>query len=293
MRRTRPKRVAYRRSSERKSISNRANDRFEATLTAILTDIAKVLIPSGFGISGLSKLARRAYLDAARAIQCDLGQSQNNAQIAALTGLTRAEVSKLSRRVSLTGDYQTAPLNRPQRVSLGWTSDLDYCDKAGMPRVLPFSRHRKSFETLVRRYSGDIPARAMLSEMTRLGMTRELPNRAIRLVRPDMQIQQRSASALGAIRPWTGFLAESQDEEDKDLRANTARIQLNFDSLPQLFSAVRELQDRAQAFVANIRGLSGRRNSRRPHRLQISIALATRVPRQVSPVLRKRVKRAS
>jgi hypothetical protein len=248
-----------------------------------------VLVASGYGFGGLTRLARQAFVDAAQDLEQAGGRRQSHARIAALTGLTRAEVSQLSRSGTKTRGHDTHPVNRAQRVSLGWISDEKYCDSAGRPRILQFSGGRASFEKLVKIYSGDIPARAMLSEMMRLGMAREERDKSIRLVRTDCPVPRHTITALRAISPWTRFLAESSSDEARELNANTARVTLCFESLPQLFSAVRDLQDRAQAFVTSVHELAAHGKASRPHKLQVSIALATHVPKVDRSRNRKKV----
>ncbi len=275
------------RGNRRTNHAPRSQTRLEALVTEILTDLARVLVVSGYGVSGVSRLAKRAYLNAAQALDHDSSHKSNHARIAALTGLTRTEVSKLSRESAVGMPQKALPTNRAQRVSLGWVTDPDYCDKPGVPNSLPFTRHRRSFESLVKRYSGDIPARAMFLEMKRLGMTEETRSKEIRLVRLDAPLKQDTVKALGAIKPWAQFLADAHSDERNELAANTVRLQLNFDSLPQLFSAVRELQDRASAFVASVSELGAPGFTRYPHKLHVSVALATQVPRVETASKRK------
>ena len=58
--------------------------------------------------------------------------------------------------------------NRAIRVISGWVSDDDFTDEAGRPSPLP-QRGPISFTELVKRYSGDIPAKAMLSVLEASG----------------------------------------------------------------------------------------------------------------------------
>jgi Family of unknown function (DUF6502) len=280
------------RSSRKVSLNPQSMARVEGLLTEILTDLAKVLVVSGYGISGLTRLTKLAYLNAAQALEQAQSGRASHARVAALTGLTRTEVSKLSRGIPQIESEGRSPANRAQRVSLGWANDPDYCEKSGSPKVLPFSRGRKSFESLVKRYSGDIPVRAMFLEMSRLGMILETPSKHIRLVRASPPVKSDTVNALAAIMPWTKFLADGQSDEARDLSANTVRLELNFESLPQLFSTVRELQERANVFIASIQELSAGRSKRHSHKLHVSIALATRVPRDNSSTKRGAVRKS-
>jgi len=60
--------------------------------------------------------------------------------------------------------------NRAARVVAGWVRDSQFADAAGEPRTLSMSSDGgPGFIELVRRYSGDVPARAMLDELLRVG----------------------------------------------------------------------------------------------------------------------------
>jgi hypothetical protein len=249
----------------------------ELRLLTILNNLARVLIASGYGISGVNRLVKHAFLNAARDIVFQEGHKQSKSSIAAITGLTRTEVTQLLRHTDRSRGKDFTPASRIQRVAYAWMSDAAYCDNSGRPRVLPFTGAYASFRKLVKAYSGDIPARAMLSEMSRLGIAREESNGKVRLVNLGFPPSHQSITTLRAMAPWVEFLAEASDEA-RALSANTIRLTLSFGSLPQLFAAVRDLQSRANAFVASINELAGPRSSAKHHNLQVTIALATRVP---------------
>jgi len=57
----------------------------------------------------------------------------------------------------------------------GWYSDADFTDRRGAPRLLA-RRGTRSLEELFRRYSGDIPPKALLDVLTEGAFARRLPN---------------------------------------------------------------------------------------------------------------------
>jgi uncharacterized protein DUF6502 len=88
----------------------------------------------------------------------------NQSRVAIMTGLTRTEIRKKLEAQSL-----GAPrIYGAQRVMDGWRRDPEFCDPSGAPLDLKLTGNYGSFESLARRYSGDIPARATLEEMRRL-----------------------------------------------------------------------------------------------------------------------------
>src|SRR5688500_11429970 len=151
-----------------KTRANKSSLDIEYRLAEVLRELVPVLIANGYGIPRLSDVLRRLYIEAAKSVAEKNGKKLSNARIAALTGLTRTEVTRLSRQHAQKSKSEI-PFNRAQKVAYGWISDLEFSNR-GQPRILPFTGRAGSFSKLVRKYSGDIPARAMLSEIQRLGM---------------------------------------------------------------------------------------------------------------------------
>ena len=60
-------------------------------------------------------------------------------------------------------------VNRAARVLSGWTRDADFHDADGQPRPLELQDGPASFAQLVKRHSGDMPVRAVLEELLRVG----------------------------------------------------------------------------------------------------------------------------
>src|SRR5690349_10596961 len=97
---------------------DKASGGIETRLGAILKDLARVLVCNGYGIAALNRLAKRAYFEAALELDSATGRRRNHARLAAATGLTRAEVSRLSRTPIET--FRKRPVSRAQRVSTAW-----------------------------------------------------------------------------------------------------------------------------------------------------------------------------
>lgn len=74
---------------------------------------------------------------------------------------------------------------RAARVIAGWVRD--FSDATGNPKVLPLQEGNPhggpSFAELARRFGGDIPFRAVLDALTRVGVVEQLQDGSIRLKR--------------------------------------------------------------------------------------------------------------
>ena len=68
------------------------------------------------------------------------------------------------------------------RVVSGWMNDREFLDDQGKPACLPLDGSRGSFNALVRKYSGDIPVRAMRA-MLEEGRTIAVEGTTVRLIR--------------------------------------------------------------------------------------------------------------
>jgi hypothetical protein len=172
------------------------------------------------------------------------------------------------------------PTTRIERVATGWTTDNKYTSKPTGPRRLMFAGRGNTFSKLVREYSGDIPPKAMLTEMTRLGLVHKDKRGYLLLVRSDVVQSRITTRALKAAIPWVGFLARaSTGEVGDDLTSYFQRVDLKFSSKPQIFAAVRELRGRHAAFVTSLEQLGSRIDGKGRYALNISVAIAATNPR--------------
>ena len=144
----------------------------EKNLEQVLASLSQLLVASGYGFHRAMKMTKLAFVEAARNLEGNSNRV-SIARIAATTGLTRLEVSRLLKANPRNSVIPNRPQNRAAQVALGWISDNRYSQAPGGARLLLFDGERHSFSRLVKTYSGDIPARAMLTEMKRLGMVRQ------------------------------------------------------------------------------------------------------------------------
>jgi Family of unknown function (DUF6502) len=92
--------------------------------------------------------------------------------VAALPNLSRAEVKKI-----LTNGDSLSPVGRSgqmpiERVLHAWRADRRFSDHRGNPKRLRISGTSTSFAYLAKLYGGDVPHRAVLEELCRIGAVR-------------------------------------------------------------------------------------------------------------------------
>ncbi|WP_286220670.1 DUF6502 family protein [Marinobacter apostichopi] len=142
-------------------------------LFRILRPLTRLLLRNGIPFGEFSELVKRAYVEAALEDFDDGRRKPTDSRAAVMTGLTRKEV-KRQREILAgqnTGSSASDVLhsNRASRVVSGWVHDTAFQTKAGEPAVLSFDGPL-SFSELVKRYSGDMPPRAVLDELLRVGV---------------------------------------------------------------------------------------------------------------------------
>jgi hypothetical protein len=161
---------------------NKFNKTLARAVLKLLRPLVRILLRYGVPYGVLAELARQVYVDVAWREFAPQGSRQTISRVSALTGMTRKEVKRL---VDMEGTGVTpdqARYSRAIRVISGWSHDRDFNDRAGKPAVLPVDGGRKSFAMLVRKYSGDIPVRAMLNTLIEAGSV-SVHDDQVRLVR--------------------------------------------------------------------------------------------------------------
>jgi hypothetical protein len=158
------------------------------SLANALTPLARILIRYGVTYGDFCDVAKRAFVTEAARQDFQLeGRKQSKARIAMLTGVQRKEVSRVLSEDPVDGGTEELQYNRGARVISGWRRDADFSDEHDGPRELPFEG-AGGFAELVRRYSGDLPARAVLDELVRIGCVERDDSDRVRLVGDEVLV---------------------------------------------------------------------------------------------------------
>ncbi len=162
-------------------------------LTQLLRPLVRITLRQGLSAEAFEEVVRRVYVDVAEKDFALAGKKQTTSRIGVLTGLNRKEVARLKKLPLTHDEQQPASQNRVERVVSAWLSDASFQDEKGDPRPLAFQGEH-SFAELVRRYSGDMPARAVADELIRIGVLAEADDRKLRLLSrgyvPDPESQE-------------------------------------------------------------------------------------------------------
>ncbi len=152
----------------------------------LLHPIVKILLRKGVAFGEFSQVLKRVYTDVAEQILLEAEGKVSSSRISIMTGLTRKDVGALRNKgkdKATDINLGAQKYNRSVRVISGWIEDQEFCSDAGYPRTLVIHGKTGSFESLVNKYSGDMPVRAMLDELERSGVVEKIESNHVSLLR--------------------------------------------------------------------------------------------------------------
>ena len=150
----------------------------------VMRPLVRILLRHGISFGEFAEVLKAVYVEVAgQDFALPVGR-QSQSRIAIITGLTRKEVSRVVIALDRDVIADASNLNRVGRVLTGWHQDPDFTGPYGMPYELVFesTAGKRSFTDLVRRYSGDMPPRAMLDELKRVGAADETAGGQVRVL---------------------------------------------------------------------------------------------------------------
>jgi hypothetical protein len=228
-------------------------DAIEVALAALLDVLASILVPLEITPTRLAQIARASFVKAT-AVRARMRSSgrPHLARIAALTGLSRAEVKRV-----VAANYKAAPREpescpRALRVLNAWQTSKGY-SRSGTTSALRVTGPSPSFEALCRAHSGDIPYTVILSELERSRRIRLKRSRTLISVAKTPKGRNPhhrelsnlifAASMIGDLTRNEGVLVKRIEKiraletiQDSYVeRAISSRITALLDNLPQLF----------------------------------------------------------
>jgi hypothetical protein len=137
----------------------------------LLRPLVRILLDRGVAFERFADLAREVYVDVAESEFRIPGRKQTVSRVSVLTGLSRKEVVRVQSSATPEDDEAAASYNRAARVVTGWIQDHPMEGTSSGAAPLPVDGPG-SFAELVRRYSGDMPVRAVLDELMRVDAVR-------------------------------------------------------------------------------------------------------------------------
>lgn len=152
---------------------NRTHLALNAAVLKLLRPLCRLLLRHHVPFAAFEELAKHTYVQVALEDFGIPGKKPTLSRASILTGLTRKDVTRLAADTAPERAASDEGYNRAARVLTGWARDPDFHGADGQPKVLAPLEGPDSFAALVKRYSGDMPARAVLDELLRVGAVTE------------------------------------------------------------------------------------------------------------------------
>jgi hypothetical protein len=238
-----------------------------AATDKILRSLARVLLRYGVAYGEFAEWAKRAFVAAADEGLGLPGRRPTASRAAVLTGLSRKEVARLRRLPEPADAEGGLRYNRAARVVSAWVREPGFqaAPQAGNgnpePAPLPAEGPGASFSELVRRFSGDVPARAVLDELLRVGTVHRLPDGRVELVERSYVPRASAEEKIGILgTDVSDLIAAIGHNLDAPPEEAFFQRKVSYDNLPDEASAAlrREAGRRAQALVEELDRLFAR-----------------------------------
>ncbi len=167
-------------------ISKTVKEHFVASVRRVMRPIVRQAIAYGVSYSAFARLVKGTYVEVADDEFALPFKRQTDSRLALLTGISRKDVATLrDRRKADTVAPDIEDSVATHAVGL-WMAGPPYATPGGKPRRLHYESSdvaNPTFSSLVRTLGGDIPVRAILDEMIRLGSVVLHSNGEVQLVR--------------------------------------------------------------------------------------------------------------
>ncbi|MDH5233161.1 MAG: DUF6502 family protein [Gammaproteobacteria bacterium] len=155
--------------------SNKKEQALNIAVKRLLRPLVKLLLRNGVSYGVFADLVKTTYVDVAFNDFSIPGKKQTDSRVATITGLTRKEVYRIKNLPADKDAFDVDKYNRAARVVYGWVHDPEFSNNGNL-RALAFDNGDSNFSTLVKAYSGDVPPRAILDELLRVGVVDKTEN---------------------------------------------------------------------------------------------------------------------
>lgn len=139
-------------------------------LEKILSPLSSFVVNCGLSLREVNSILRESAVKSVVARQLADASRVNISGIAAMTGISRAEISQILKMTDTgrnrTSDRRKSPVDR---ILDAWSRDRRFTSASGRSKALKIYGRGPTFEALVKAYGRGIPTRALIDELTRAG----------------------------------------------------------------------------------------------------------------------------
>lgn len=147
-----------------------------------LRPLIRLCLQAGISYKTFAEVVKWLFIDTAAQEFRIKGRKQTDSRISVITGLSRKEVKRARKITNLAEITSEEKYNRAIRVIDGWISENECKTATNGNKGIPIHGDGFTFNELVQRYSGDVPTRAVLDELLRIGMVKKVSGNRIKLV---------------------------------------------------------------------------------------------------------------
>lgn len=145
-----------------------------AAVLRLFRPLVRILLRNGVSYRTFADFAKWVYVDVATKEFGIEGRKQSISRVSVITGLSRKEVKRVGQLPRPDDSASVERYNRAARIIAAWRREDNFLDAEGNPASLPMEGTGATFSELVKRFSGDVPARAILDELIRVGAVERL-----------------------------------------------------------------------------------------------------------------------
>jgi len=208
----------------RKSNGSDVNPAARNVLRKLLEPLSLLAFDCGLSVNELNSMLREAAIRSAAGRQLEDARRINISGIAATTGISRGEISRVLKNGEIAadkvGNRRQNPINR---ILAAWHNDTKFLTANRLPAELDLYGRGFTFESLVRRHGRGIPVRAIFDELTRIGAV-ELS--ASQKVSPKMSVavdRRITPAVIEAFGCWATDLLSSRLQRVKSSDASGSK----------------------------------------------------------------------
>jgi hypothetical protein len=177
---------------------------------AVLRPLFKLLLRHAISFGAFEEIAKRVYIEVAMKDFGIPGKKPSISRASILSGLTRKEVQRLASEPEDVAVETNDRYNRAARVLTAWVRDAEFTDSKGKPRFLGVDGDL-GFAGLVKRHSGDMPVRAMLDELIRVGAVVQHGDGRLELITRAYVPQRSAVDKIGILGTDVASLVDTID----------------------------------------------------------------------------------
>ena len=151
--------------------NEQATDELIEAVHAILRPLVRQLIAHGLTFPAFARIGKEVYIEVGTEHFALSFKKQTDSRVALVTGITRKEIGQIRRGQSPRDATSHMDYGLATRVISRWVTEQAYRGADGEPRSLPYEAPAgtPSFVGLVDEVGGDIPPRAVVDELIRVG----------------------------------------------------------------------------------------------------------------------------